>query len=130
MVREGITLPAKEKLWNPLTKDEMNIIEETAYKILEEVGFYSALQEILNIGRSVGCEVDLEKSAIKFPEKVVKEFVEKAPKTVLIAGRKPDNDILNLQKKSTSSGVKDPIKFVLGMKVKMNIFIENQIVRI
>jgi hypothetical protein len=38
------------------------IIEETAYKILREVGFYSDLREILDIGLNAGCEVDYEKS--------------------------------------------------------------------
>lgn len=93
MAREGINLPPSNRLWNPLSEDEMDVIEETSYKILREIGFSSNLREILDIGKKAGCEVNYEKSSIKFPESIVEEYVKKAPKNFLIAGRQSSNDL-------------------------------------
>lgn len=93
LVEKGISLPSKEKLWRPLTKDDMETIEETSYQILEEVGFFSELDEILKIAEGMGCDVNYKDKTIKFPENVIEEYVKKAPKKVVLAGRTSDNDI-------------------------------------
>ncbi len=94
MVRKGIALPPPEKLWKVLLRDEMQVIDATALRILREVGIWVETDEMLKRAGEMGCDVDHAKRIVKFPETVVKEFVGKAPRNYTIFARDPKNDIL------------------------------------
>jgi trimethylamine:corrinoid methyltransferase-like protein len=92
--REGVNLCINEKLWNPLTKKEIDVIEKTSYKMLEEVGFSIEVDEILKICKNMGCHVDMEKKVTTFPKEIIDEYIKKAPKNIFLAGRIPENNVV------------------------------------
>ncbi|MHA1992881.1 MAG: trimethylamine methyltransferase family protein, partial [Candidatus Hodarchaeales archaeon] len=94
MTREGISLSSNKRLWNPLTKNEMEKIEETAYRMLQEIGFSVEVDEVLDICKKMGCQIDPEKKIATFSKEIVDEFIKKAPKEVFFAGRTQENDVV------------------------------------
>lgn len=94
MVREGIKQPRPDQLWRPLSRDMMEAIDATSYRMLSEVGAFVELDDVINKAKEIGCEIDYTKKNVKFPEYVVKEHLKKAPRNFLLAARDPKNDVI------------------------------------
>jgi len=92
-VREGISLPSFDKLWRPLTKEQMEIIETSSYRFLSEIGMFIEDKEMIKYAVDAGAELDPAENVVKFPEYVIKERIAKAPKNFTFAARDPKNDI-------------------------------------
>ena len=94
MSRQGIKLPPKDKLWKPLTNDEVDKIVNASLKVLKEVGVFVENETILQTANENGCTINKDKKLIFFPEDLVNEFIKKAPKDILWSGRNQDDDLL------------------------------------
>lgn len=94
MTRKGIQLPPVHSQFKPLTEDDEEAIEVTAFRALREVGMVVEHEEALRLADEIGCDVDHEKKTVHFPEHIIKEYTRKTPKTFLMAGRTPNNDII------------------------------------
>ena len=105
MPRKGIILPPPNKIWRPLTKDEIEKIIEASLKVLKEVGTYIENTTILQVAKDKGCSVDFEKKIVYYPEHVVNEFIKKVPKyNFLLAGRTEKDDIVFSEKTKKAYG--------------------------
>jgi len=94
MSKPGVALPS-HGLWKLLNKEELDIIDAAAYKILNDVGVFMDDDELLKMTEKMGCEVDYGKKVVtKIPEYLVKENVRKAPRSFILAGRDPEWDIV------------------------------------
>jgi len=95
MPKPGVPLPPLSRLWRVLNREELDIIDTVAYKILKDVGVFIDDDELLKMAEKMGCKVNYEtKIATDVPEHVVRECVQKAPRTFLLAGRDPEWDIV------------------------------------
>ncbi len=92
MPRKGIALPPQNKMWRPLTKDEIKLLEVAAFRVSSEVGIYIANDDVLKIAEDAGGIVDHNTHIAKFPEHVVREHTAKAPKSFTLAARTPEDD--------------------------------------
>jgi len=81
-------------MWRPLTRDMMEAIDATSYRMLSEVGAFVELDDTINKAKEIGCEVDPAKKIVKFPEYVVKEQLKRAPRNFFLAARDPKNDVI------------------------------------
>ena len=52
-----------------------------------------SFDEILNICKKMGCQVDTEKKIVKFTKDIITEYIKKAPREVFLAGRTQENDV-------------------------------------
>lgn len=77
-----------------IPEDKVRDIHIATLEILEKVGMNSQSENILKIFEEAGAEVDFTKKNLKIPEYLVKEALNKAPKKVVLCGRKPEYDIL------------------------------------
>jgi len=88
-----------------LSEDAVERIHGTSLRILEEVGVYVPNNEIINVLKSVGCEVDFKTSIVKIPENIVVEMVRKASKSFTLYSRSGKNVVFGDGKfKVISSG--------------------------
>jgi len=77
-----------------LDEEELEIIDNAAYKILKDVGVFMDDEELLKKAEEMGCSVNYEtKLVTDIPEHVVREQVRKAPRSFLLAGRDPEWDV-------------------------------------
>ena len=94
MSKTGVTLPS-HGLWKLLNREELGIIDNAAYKILNDVGVFMDDAELLKNAEKMGFSVDYEKKVVtEIPEHIVRENVAKAPKNFLLAGRDPEWDLI------------------------------------
>ncbi|MGQ9721970.1 MAG: trimethylamine methyltransferase family protein [Candidatus Jordarchaeum sp.] len=94
MPKPGVTLPS-HGLWKLLGKEDLDIIDAAAYKILHDVGVFIDDEELLKMVEKMGGSVNYEKKLVtEIPEHVVKENVKKAPRNFILAGRDPEWDIV------------------------------------
>ncbi|MEM1718141.1 MAG: trimethylamine methyltransferase family protein [Candidatus Jordarchaeales archaeon] len=94
MPKTGVPLPPKSRLWRVLDREELEIIDNAAYKILKDVGVFIDDKEMLKMAEEMGCSVNYEtKLVTDVPEHVVREQVRKAPRSFLLAGREPEWDV-------------------------------------
>jgi trimethylamine:corrinoid methyltransferase-like protein len=66
-----------EKIFND---NDVDMILEGMYKVLEEVGFYCESEEILKAYEMVGARVDFGQSVAKFPRSIIRNFIESVSK--------------------------------------------------
>ncbi|MEM3585834.1 MAG: trimethylamine methyltransferase family protein [Candidatus Jordarchaeaceae archaeon] len=94
MPKPGVHLPS-HGLWKLLDKEDLNILDTAAYKILEDVGVFIDDEELLKMTEEMGCTIDHGKKLVKdIPEYIVKDNVYKAPRNFVLAGRDPAWDIV------------------------------------
>ncbi len=80
-----------------MNRDQMKIIDNAAYEILREVGIFIADEELLKMTKELGGEIDFNKKIVKgFPEYLIREYVAKAPRNFVFAGRDPEWDMVFL----------------------------------
>jgi len=92
-MEQGITLPPKDKLWKPLSKDEVKQTVNASLKVLDEVGIHVDNEIILKSADDNGCTVDYHKKLVHFPDSVVNDFINKVPNDFLFAGRTEEFDV-------------------------------------
>ncbi|MCK5592538.1 trimethylamine methyltransferase family protein, partial [Candidatus Bathyarchaeota archaeon] len=68
-------------------------IHDATLQILKDVGLLIRSNRVLKILDDAGAQVDHEKSIARIPEAIVKEALNKAPKTVKLSARNPKHDI-------------------------------------
>ncbi|MBS7657461.1 MAG: trimethylamine methyltransferase family protein [Candidatus Bathyarchaeia archaeon] len=80
------------KLFEPLTKDEIQRIHAESLDILENVGFKVQHEDTLKLLKSAGAVVDCKEKNVRIHESLVLELLRKAPSSFVLAARDPRND--------------------------------------
>ncbi len=114
---EKVKLPNREQLWNPLTKDEVDIFDNAAYNILANVGVHIDDMDCINTFKDAPVEIDEKELIIKFPEDWVKDMLKKVPKNYTFAGRVPKHDM-------SFTGLKDHYAGLTSEATKMFVWNE------
>ncbi|MGD9394010.1 MAG: trimethylamine methyltransferase family protein [Dehalococcoidia bacterium] len=97
MPREGILIP---KPFERITEEQVQQIHQASLEILVDPGLVCFSERAAEIFNSHGAEVKNDSSGdhpcwqIKIPEKLVKEALDSAPKTVKLGARNPDNALI------------------------------------
>jgi trimethylamine--corrinoid protein Co-methyltransferase len=76
-----------------LSLSEMESIHNNALAILGEIGIKFNSLRALSILSDAGCVVDLDDRWARIPANLVEKAIRSAPRKVLLAGRKPEQDI-------------------------------------
>lgn len=77
-----------------LDDSDIRAIDETALKILEEIGVYMPLERALKIYADAGAKVDFVHQIVKIPADLVKKSMARAPRSFDLAGRdRPELDL-------------------------------------
>ena len=91
--RRASIQPIKSKLKVSILDDrEIKRMNETALNILEEVGVLFASEKALKIFADARANVDFDKKIVKIPGHMVVDYLKKAPRRYLLAGRRPELD--------------------------------------
>lgn len=77
-----------------LSDDDMKKIHNASLAVLEKTGMRIDHQKAREMLREVGAKIDHESKIVKFPPELVERCLKSCPKTIMWAGRNPDNDIL------------------------------------
>ncbi len=97
MPREGILVPNP---YERITDEQVQQIHQASLQILVDPGLICFSKKAAEIFRGNGAEVTTTSSGdnpcwhIKIPEKLVKEALDSAPKTVKLGARNPDNALI------------------------------------
>ncbi|MCF7890023.1 trimethylamine methyltransferase family protein [Candidatus Bipolaricaulota bacterium] len=86
-----------------LSDDEVDLIHESALKLLKKVGVKVDSDEFLEILDSNGARVNHKNGRAKLPPEVVRDYLELAPSKVTLHGRKEEYD-LNLEDRKVHYG--------------------------
>ena len=79
---------------NLLSRDEIEDIHNASLEILENPGLEILSKRALDILKEAGGNVNYEKNRATIPQHLVKEALEKAPKTLTYGARNPKNSFL------------------------------------
>lgn len=85
-----------------LSTDKILTIHDATLQILKDVGLLIRSDLVLKILDDAGAQVNHEKSIARIPEAIVKEALNKAPKTVKLSARDPKHDITVLTKQNVT----------------------------
>jgi trimethylamine--corrinoid protein Co-methyltransferase len=81
--------PIKPRMKLTILNDgDIRAIDQTALRILEEIGVYMPLERALTICADAGAKVDFGSQVVKIPADLVKTAMAKAPRHYTLAGRK------------------------------------------
>ena len=75
-----------------LSEEEIKIIEEDSFKILEDIGIKFPSREALDILEKGGCKIDREKEIAFIDRKIIKECLKKAPKEFVLGARNSEHN--------------------------------------
>ena len=77
-----------------LEESDIRAIDETALRILEEIGVHMPLKRALEIFADAGANVDFDRQIVKMPADLVKKSMAQAPRSFVLAGRdRPELDL-------------------------------------
>lgn len=76
------------------SEDELSRIHEATVDVLENTGVHVPYGEAMDIFEQAGAEVNREEKTVRIPEDIVQQALKSAPSQVLLAGRRPELDIL------------------------------------
>jgi trimethylamine--corrinoid protein Co-methyltransferase len=81
--------------YQPLSDKDIKTIHEASLAILEKTGFTyeSGLDDTLHMLEAVGAQVDRPAARIRFPRKLVLDFIRKAPQRVALYSRTGKDDL-------------------------------------
>lgn len=88
-----IKLPGLDRMWTPATKEEMQLFDAAAMKILNEVGVHIDDKDIIETYKDTPAEIDDKELIVRFPEYWIREMLKKAPSNYTLAGRNPKQDM-------------------------------------
>lgn len=77
-----------------LSTEERALLHEQTLTVLEEVGTAVKVAEALDLLEAGGATVDRESGVARLPRALVERCLATAPRTVLLAGRDPANDVV------------------------------------
>jgi trimethylamine--corrinoid protein Co-methyltransferase len=80
-------------VFNPLTREQEDIVHETSIRILEKVGIRVTSRSVMGMLKDHGAEVDEKTEIAKIPESLVTESLARAPKEFLMCGRDKRYDL-------------------------------------
>lgn len=75
-----------------LTDADMNRIHQSALDVLEQVGFSDSLPSTIEYLTGIGCRLG-DNGRITFPRSLVEDYIAKANRDILLAGRDPRHDV-------------------------------------
>ena len=78
--------------YRPLTESDIRAIDDTVYKILEEVGFADATQHCIETCTAIGATYG-EDQRLRFPRAVVKDAMAKCCRSLTLYGQDPKHDL-------------------------------------
>lgn len=79
---------------NLFSDSDLEMIHEATLEVLEYSGLYVQSSDALDIYEDGGCLADRERRIVRIPASVVEEAINSAPRKVLLAGRKPEHDLV------------------------------------
>ncbi len=79
----------KSAKFKVLSEKEIKEIHGLSLEVMEEVGIKVEVKKMRDILSDIGCVVDEGKRIVKFPPKVVEEYVKKTPREFIITGSDP-----------------------------------------
>lgn len=90
--REGVLVTPRDRL----SQDQVNLVDETSRKLLEDPGLISYSPEATEAYKNYGCEVTEEggEVRVKIPAGVLDKAIESAPSTITLGAREPDNKLI------------------------------------
>ncbi|MFW5921947.1 MAG: trimethylamine methyltransferase family protein [Halodesulfurarchaeum sp.] len=91
-----------------LTAEQVTAIHNAALQILEETGLKIENEEAMDLLERGGADVDRENDIAKIPAHLVNESVEKAPRSIRLSARDPDQDVLMEPERSFLSSCNGP----------------------
>ncbi len=95
--RKASIQPIKSRLKLKILDDtEIRAIDETALKILGEIGVYMPLEKVLRIYADSGATVDFKNQMVRIPADLVRKSMARAPRQYTLAGRDRSDLDLNL----------------------------------
>jgi trimethylamine--corrinoid protein Co-methyltransferase len=77
-----------------IPKEKVRDIHIATLEVLETVGMHSPSEKILKVFSDAGAEIDHSKNIVKIPQYLCEEALKKAPRKIVLCGRKSENDIL------------------------------------
>ena len=78
--------------YKPLTESDIRAIDDTVYKIIEEVGFADATQHCIETCTAIGATYG-EDQRLRFPRAVVKDAMAKCCRSLTLYGQDPKHDL-------------------------------------
>ena len=73
---------------------DLDDIHRATLEVLERTGIFVESEEALDVFADGGCRVDRDTKIVKMPPHVVEDSIRSAPRTVRLAGRAPENDVV------------------------------------
>lgn len=73
---------------------ELEVIHEATLEVLETTGVFFESELALDVFEKGGAQVDWDNKIVKIPPYIVEESLLSAPRSVILAGRDPANDII------------------------------------
>ncbi|TFG20339.1 MAG: hypothetical protein EU530_03510 [Promethearchaeota archaeon] len=90
---QKVKFPGLKHMWRIATKDQLEVLDNAAYKILSEMGVHIDDKDCIKYLKDAPVEIDEKELIVKFPEYWVREMIAKAPRSYILAGRTPDKDL-------------------------------------
>jgi len=84
----------KYDIQNPMTEEEMLKLHQTSLAILEETGMQIDHAVARSRLHDAGAIVEDKKNRVRFPASMVEDCIRKIPKTICLAGRDPEYDLI------------------------------------
>ncbi len=101
MAHDQVIIPIVPKHnWRILTDDDIELLQDATFEILENVGVHFPLRKALDIFAEHGAKVDFDKEIVRLPTALVKKAMSTAPRYFKLGGREPRYDF-ELQKNYT-----------------------------
>jgi trimethylamine--corrinoid protein Co-methyltransferase len=79
--------------YRPLTDTDITAINDTVFKILEEVGFADATPHCIELCVSIGAKFSEDDGRLRFPKAVVEDAMDKCCRNLTLYGQDPKHDM-------------------------------------
>ena len=81
-------------VYKPLSEPDIHLINETAMRIIEEVGFKVYSPSALDYFVKYGAKVDKDQCLVRLPREKAEELIKGAPSEISLCGRDTSEDVL------------------------------------
>lgn len=79
--------------YEPLTRRELEMLHDTALRLLDEIGYAGATPSMIEVMTAGGCTLDGD-GRLHIPRALVEDVIAGAPRSVLLAGQDPRHDLV------------------------------------
>lgn len=76
--------------YRPLSDEQIEMVSQTSFRVLEEVGVQVNLPEAWEMFRRAGAQVETDSTVVRIPAGLAKELLSQAPSEVVLCGREDD----------------------------------------